>query len=108
VGGGQSGLPLWGSFAREGATGGGRQGRGRVAGSLVAPPWLKPYIDARVGSGGGCQGARGDPAPGQIGRRRPTLINLHGLGGGQGRKAAQLGHCSGEPPHTTSLYRGNI
>ena len=28
---------MWGSFAREGAAGGGRLGRGRVAGSLVAP-----------------------------------------------------------------------
>ena len=39
-------------------------GRARVAGSSVAPPWLKPCVDAWVGSGGGCQGARGDPAPG--------------------------------------------
>ena len=39
---------------------------------------LKPCADAWVGSGGGCQGARGDPAPGQLGRRRPTLLNLHG------------------------------
>ena len=72
------------------------------------PPWPKPCADARVGSGGGCQGARGDPAPGQIGRRRPTLINLHGQGGGQGGKAAQLRHCNWEPPCTTSLNRGNI
>ena len=56
--------------------------QGRVAGSPVAPPWLKPCVDAWVGSGGGCQGARGDPAPVQIGRRRPTLLNLHGQGGG--------------------------
>ena len=98
MGGGQSGLPLWGSFAGEGAAGGGRLGRGRVAGSLGAPPWLKPCADAWVGSGGGCQGARGDPAPGQTGRRRPTLLNLHGQGGGQGGKAAQLRHCRGSSP----------
>ena len=90
MGGGQCGLPLWGSFAGEGAAGGGRLGRGRVAGSLVGPPWLKPCADARVESGGGCQGARGDPAPGQIGRRRPTLLNLHGQGEGQGRAATPL------------------
>ena len=92
----------------EGAAGGGRLGRGMVAGSLVAPPWLKPCAYAWVGSGGGCQEARGDPAPGQIGRRRPTFLNLHGQGGGQGGKAAQLRHFSGEPPCTSSLYRGNI
>ena len=66
MGGGQSGLPLWGSFAGEGAAGGGRLGRGRVAGSLVAPPWLKPCADAWVGSGEGCQGLRDYPAPGQM------------------------------------------
>jgi hypothetical protein len=38
VGGSQSGLPLWGSFAGEGAAGGGRLGQGRVSGSLVAIP----------------------------------------------------------------------
>ena len=108
MGGGQSGLPLSGSFAGEGAAGGGRLGRGMVAGSLSAPPWLKPCAYAWVGSGGGCQEARGDPAPGQIGRRRPTFLNLHGQGGGQGGKAAQLRHFSGEPPCTSSLYRGNI
>ena len=81
---------------------------GRGAGSLVVPPWLKPCADAWVGSGDGCQGARGDPAPGQIGRRRPTFLNLHGQGGGQGGKAAQLCHCRGEQPRTTSLYRENI
>ena len=108
MGGGQSGLPQWGSFAGEGAAGGGRLGRGRVAGPLVAPPWLKPCADAWVGHGDGCQGARGDPTPGQIGRQRPTLLNLHGQGGGQGGKAAQLRHFSGEPPCTSSLYRGNI
>ena len=48
MGGGQSGLPLLGSFAREGAAGGGRLGHGRVAGSLVAPPWLKPCADVEV------------------------------------------------------------
>ena len=53
MGGGQSGLPLWGSLAREGAARGGRLGRGRVAGSLVTPPWIKPCADALVGSGGG-------------------------------------------------------
>ena len=107
MGGGQSGLPLWGSFVGEGAAGGGRMGRGRVAGSLVAPPWLNPCADAWVGSKGE---ARGDPAPGQIGRGRPILLNLHGTGGGQGGKAAQLRHCSGKPPcmRATSLYRGNI
>ena len=46
MGGGQSGLPLWGSFDGEGATGGGRLGRGRGAGSLVTAPWLKPCADA--------------------------------------------------------------
>ena len=76
-----------GSFAGEGTAGGGRLGRGRVAGSLVAPSWLKPCANAWVRSGGGCQGAMVDPAPGQIGRRRPTLLNLHGQGGGQGGKA---------------------
>ena len=88
MGEGQSGLPLWGSFVGERAAGEGRLGRQRVAGSLVVPPWLRPCADALVGSGGGCQEARGDPAPGQIGRQRPTLINLHGQGGGQGGKAA--------------------
>ena len=102
---GNCGLPLWGSFVKVGAEGGGRLGRGRVAGTLVAPPWLKPCADALVGSGDGCQGSRGDPAHGQIGRKRPTLINLHGQGGGQGGKVAQLCHCSVEPPCTTSLYR---
>ena len=48
MGEGQSGLPLWGSFAGKGAAGGGKLGRGRVAGSLVAPPWLKPCADAWV------------------------------------------------------------
>ena len=80
---GQSGLPLWGSYAGEGAAGGRRLGQRKVAGSLVASPWLKPCADAWVGNGGGCQGARGDSAPGQIGKRRPTLLNLHGQGGGQ-------------------------
>ena len=78
------GLPLWGSFVGEGAAGGGRLRQGRVTGSLVAPPWLKPCAEAWAGSGVGCQGARGDPAPGQIGMQRPTLITQ---GGGQGGKA---------------------
>ena len=48
----------------------------------MASPLLKPCADAWVESGGGCQGARGDPEPGQIGRQKPTLLNLHGQGGG--------------------------
>ena len=40
MGGCQSSLFLWDSFAGEGAAGGRRLGRGRVAGSLVAAPWL--------------------------------------------------------------------
>ena len=71
----------------------------------MAPPWLEACADAWVGSGVGCQGAMDDPAPGQIRRRTPTLLNLHGQGGGQGGKAAQLRHCSEELPRTTSLYR---
>ena len=63
----------------------------------MAPPWLKPCADAWVGSGGGCQGARGDPAPVQIGRQRPTLLKLHGQVGGQGGKAAQLRQVGSRP-----------
>ena len=66
---------MWGSFAGEGTAGGGRLGQGKVAGSMVAPPWLNPCAYALVGSGGGCQEARGDLAPGQIGRQRPFLLS---------------------------------
>ena len=54
-------------------------GKGGLQGHCTGgePPWLKPCADAWVVSGGGCQGARGDPAPGQTGRQRPTLLNLH-------------------------------
>ena len=48
MGGGQCGLPMWGKFARDGAAGGGRLGRGSGTGSLVAPPWLKLCADAWV------------------------------------------------------------
>ena len=87
VGARDSGLPLWGSFSGEGAAEGGRLGRGRVAGSLVAPSWLKPCADAWVESGGS----------------KPPWSGLRA-----GREGAQLHHCSGEPPCSTSLYRGNI
>ena len=96
MGGGQSGLPLWGSFAGEGAAGGGRLGRGRVAGSLVAPPWLKHCADAWVGSGGACQGARCDPAPLCSGWRA----------GSEGSPATPL-HW-GAPPYNLSPQRKHI
>ena len=108
MGGGQSGLPLWGSFAGEGAAGGGRLGRGRVARSLGAPPWLKPCADACLGSGGGCQGARGDPAPGQTGRRRPTLLNIHGQGGGQGGKQPSYAIAGRAVLYNLSLQRKHL
>ena len=72
---------------------------------MVAPPWLKPWAEAWVWSGDGCQGARGDPAPGQIGRRIPTLLNLHGQGGGQGWKAVQQW---GATPYNLSLQRKHL
>ena len=65
----------------------------------MAPPWLKPWADAWVGSGGGCQaqGARGDPASVQIGKRGPILLNLQGQVGGQRGKAAQLRKVRSRP-----------
>ena len=94
MGGGQSCLSLWGSFAGEGAAGGGRLGQARVAWSLVAPPWLKPCADAWVGSECGCQGARGDPVPGQT-----SMVRVEGREGRQPATQLQWGAA----PYNLSL-----
>ena len=50
--GGQSGLPLWGSFAGEGAAGGGRLGEGGLQGHwwhlLGISPMLKLGLEVEV------------------------------------------------------------
>ena len=88
MGEGQSGLPLWGSFAGEGAAGGGRLGEEGLQGhwwrlfglSMLLMLGLEVEVAARE-QGGPC-----------------TWSDLHGQGGGQGGKAAQLRNAVGGRP----------
>ena len=105
MGGGQSGLPLWVSFDGEGAAGRGKLGQGRVAVSLVAPLWFKPCADVWIGSGGGCQGARGTQAPGEDLPYKTSMVRVEGREGWQHNYAIAVGSRPIQPLSTEETSR---